>query len=255
MGTVASSAYAANRSQAAGRDQARAATNAANASVAEQQRQFDAIQRQQQPFRDVGIGALNQLSQLYGLQPQGAANQPQVDPNTGQPIAPQPGGQADYSAFLNSPDYQFALQQGGQAVDRSAAARGGLMSGNTLAASQQYGQGLASQQLGNYTNNLMNIANFGQGAANSVSQAAMNAGNNNSNALLQGGMAAGNARASGAIGAANAIGSGLNQLGGIAGYYGQQNMLSQQPYGGAGYGGAARNTGYNPRSGGGVMYG
>jgi len=45
-----------------------------------------------------------------------------------------------------TPGYQFRLQQGLQGAQNSAAARGSLMSGGTLKALQQYGQGLASQE-------------------------------------------------------------------------------------------------------------
>lgn len=47
--------------------------------------------------------------------------------------------------FTADPGYQFRLQQGQQALDRSQAAKGGLFSGQALKASQQYGQGLADQ--------------------------------------------------------------------------------------------------------------
>lgn len=46
--------------------------------------------------------------------------------------------------YMNSPDYQFQLEQGQQAMDRANAARGGFFSGNALREAQQYGQGLAS---------------------------------------------------------------------------------------------------------------
>jgi hypothetical protein len=162
--------------------------NAANAATAEQGRQFDTIQQQQSPFRDAGVKALNQLMQLYGMGEGG----------TGQP---------DYSAFQNSPDYQFALQQGGQAVDRSAAARGNLNSGNTLAAQQQFGQGLASQQLGNYRNQLMGLIGGGQNAGNVLAQAGLQTGQMVGNNL----MAAGNARGSGALASGISLGQGLGE--------------------------------------------
>lgn len=46
--------------------------------------------------------------------------------------------------YINSPDYQFQLEQGQQAMDRANAARGGFFSGNALREAQQFGQGLAS---------------------------------------------------------------------------------------------------------------
>jgi hypothetical protein len=52
------------------------------------------------------------------------------------------GGKFD----TNNPAYQFQLKQGQQALDRSSAARGMGYSGAQMKASQEYGQGLASQQ-------------------------------------------------------------------------------------------------------------
>lgn len=54
--------------------------------------------------------------------------------------------------------YKFAFDQGQQAVERSAAAKGMLGSGNVLAELAQFGQGIASQQYNNEANRLMNMA-------------------------------------------------------------------------------------------------
>lgn len=66
----------------------------------------------------------------------------------------------DYQALLNDPSrvqqsagYQFALNQGNEAINRSAAAKGQLNSGNVLAELAKYGQGMASQ---NYQQQLQN---------------------------------------------------------------------------------------------------
>ena len=48
-----------------------------------------------------------------------------------------------------TPGYQFRMHQGMQAMDRTAAAKGGLLSGGQLAAAQEFGQGLASQEYQN----------------------------------------------------------------------------------------------------------
>lgn len=59
------------------------------------------------------------------------------------------------SALINNPDsientnaYKFRFNQGQQALERSAAARGMLNSGNTLAELARYGQGMASDEYG-----------------------------------------------------------------------------------------------------------
>jgi hypothetical protein len=51
--------------------------------------------------------------------------------------------------LAQDPGYQFRLEQGRQALEASAAARGGLLSGSTGQALAQYGQDLASQEYAN----------------------------------------------------------------------------------------------------------
>lgn len=66
-----------------------------------------------------------------------------------------------YTEAANDPGYQFRLQQGTQALQNSAAARGTLNDSGTLKALTDYGQGAASQEyqnvwnraLGGYTTN------------------------------------------------------------------------------------------------------
>lgn len=136
------------------------------------------------------------------------------------------GGRFDTS----NPAYQFQLQQGQQALDRSAAASGMGASGAQIKAAQKFGQGLASQEydkqynrasgeFGDYFNRLAGLAQGGQQAVGSMAQAgsqyASNAGNtfaNLSNAQtgILGQQA--NARASGYAANANAISGGLNSL-------------------------------------------
>lgn len=55
-------------------------------------------------------------------------------------------GMASGQFAPDDPSYQWRLQQGQQAVERSAAARGQLGSGNILTALTDYGQGAASQE-------------------------------------------------------------------------------------------------------------
>lgn len=56
------------------------------------------------------------------------------------------------------PAYQFRMNQGMKALERTAAARGGLLSGNTMAAAQELGQGLAAQQYDKRIGQLQNLA-------------------------------------------------------------------------------------------------
>lgn len=70
--------------------------------------------------------------------------------------------------FAKTPGYQFALEQGLGAIDRGAAARGGLISGATVKDAQKYGTGLASQTYDNYINQLQEAAGQGLTAANAA---------------------------------------------------------------------------------------
>jgi hypothetical protein len=61
------------------------------------------------------------------------------------------------SSIQNDPSYQFRLGQGNQAINRSAAAKGMLGSGNVLAELAKYGQGMASQEYDNQFNRLSDL--------------------------------------------------------------------------------------------------
>lgn len=116
-------------------------------------------------------------------------------------------------AFLESPDYQFRLSEGIKATERSAAARGGLLSGRTLKALERFGQGEASQEFDRRFNRLGVLAGRGQAGTQGTSQAAYNTGQGVSNALLDQGAA----RASGVVGRANATTSGIEGIASVLG--------------------------------------
>ena len=63
------------------------------------------------------------------------------------------------SSIESQPGYQWAYNQGLEAVNRTAAAKGQLGSGNRLYDLTKYGQGLASQQYGNTVSQLGNLIN------------------------------------------------------------------------------------------------
>ena len=172
------------------------------------------------PYSIPGQGAMASLAQLYG-----------IDPGTGQ-LTGQPFNQASLEAFRRSPDYEFARQEGLRGVEFSRAAQGMLRSGNTLRALTEYGQGLATQNFGNYRGALENLARIGAGAASGTAQASM---------------AQGAAQASGTVGAANAWGQGLGNLGNYAML--QSMMRPQSAYGGGSMPGTL--AGFGAASGGG----
>jgi len=78
--------------------------------------------------------------------------------------------------FRTSPGYKFALQQGTQAMERGAAARGGLLSGGEQKELTRYGTGLADQEYGGYQSRLAELAGMGQQAATGAQQAAIGTG-------------------------------------------------------------------------------
>lgn len=121
------------------------------------------------------------------------------------------GGQ--YAAFFNSPDYQFAMQQGLSALDNSASARGNLQSGAQQIGITNYAQGLASQQYNNFMNRLQGSAVQGQQASGALANAALGQGSALAGLTAQ----SGNVGAAGTIGQANALNAGIQ---GVAGSYG-----------------------------------
>lgn len=66
-----------------------------------------------------------------------------------------------------TPGYKFAVDQGNQAMNRTAAAKGMLGSGNALVEAQKFGQGLAQQ---NYQGHLQNLLSL-NGTAQPLAQA------------------------------------------------------------------------------------
>lgn len=86
--------------------------------------------------------------------------------------------------FMNDPAVQFRLQQGQQAIERSAASRGGLVSGNTLQDVNQFAQGVASEEFNNSFNRALATAGLGLGAAGTQAGLTSDVGNRIVQALL-----------------------------------------------------------------------
>jgi hypothetical protein len=198
-------------------------------------------------FKDLGKGwyEVHHSGQRIGtLRPGGAngrfLNDAGVDINAirqqrnQQSQAAQTPAGPDMSAFFESPGYQFRRQEGTRGLERSAASRGGAFSGNALRALNEFNSGLASQEFGNYFNQLASIAGIGQTATNQTAAY----GANYANQAGRNALAAGEARASGIIGQGNAIGQGVSDLAGAYGYYSMNRNRVPGGYGGTGYGGA-----------------
>lgn len=131
------------------------------------------------------------------------------------------------------PGYQFRLKEGMQGLERSAAARGGLLSGGTLKGIQRYGQDMASQEYQNAFNRYQaertgtlnpyqSLAGVGQSTANTLGTMGMNYANQAGETYQN----AANARASGYVGQANAIGGTIGNLSNM--YY--QNQLMNRVF-------------------------
>jgi hypothetical protein len=86
-------------------------------------------------------------------------------------------------ALQNDPGYQFRLQQGNQALERSLAARGLGQSSAALKAAQEYGQGLADQTYNDYFGRQAQLANFGYGSASGLGSIYAGLGNAQAAAL------------------------------------------------------------------------
>lgn len=199
---VGSSLLGSNAASSAAETQAAAARDAANLS----NEQYKQTREDQAPWREAGVGALNKLIPM-----------------------------SDYTnfgmdQFRADPGYAFRLSEGQKALDRQAAARGGLISGGALKAAQRYGQEMGSQEYTNAFNRyqaerqarlgpLQSLAGIGQSATNFTGQAgaanAANVGN-----YMTGGAAA---SAAGQVGAANAITGGL---GTYLNYTSNNNLLN-----------------------------
>ncbi|MEN6440532.1 MAG: hypothetical protein ABFD97_18315 [Syntrophobacter sp.] len=122
-------------------------------------------------------------------------------------------------SFTTSPGYTFRLDEGNKAIQRSAAAKGNLLSPATLKELDSYSQGLASDEYSNYYNRLSGISSLGENAAAQSGNQAISTGQSMSNNLLTTGQSVannllygGNAAAAGDINSANAITGGLNSL-------------------------------------------
>lgn len=223
---IGSSLIGASAARSTGNSQAAASREAA----ALQNAQFEQTRQDQMPWMEAGKGALNKLIPM-----------------------------SDYTKFgmdqfQADPGYAFRLSEGQKALDRQAAARGGLISGGALKAATRFGQDMGSQEYQNAFNRyqterasalapLQSLAGIGQTtAANLGASGAANA-NAVGNYLTSGAAA----NAAGNVGAANAITGGL---GSYMNYSSSNNLLNALQNRG---GGGAVNYGamYSPSGAGG----
>ena len=194
-GFIAGSVISGGASYAAGKAQARAMDRATEA----QERAFNRQIELQKPFQQAGVNALPELIEASRYTPFGMEQ------------------------FQADPGYGFRLKEGLRALENSAAARGGLLSGNTMRGITRYGQELGSQEYTNAFNRyqseraarlnpLQSLAGMGQTNAATMAQQAGQYGQN----MAENAIARGNMRASSYANTANAL------TGGLSGYMNRQ---------------------------------
>lgn len=171
LAIAGSSLLGANAAKSAAGTQA----NAQNQANQLQYQMWKEQQALQEPWRQTGINALNKL-------------------NSGDILG-------------NDPGYAFRLSEGQKALDRSAAAKGGLISGSALKAATRYGQDMGSQEYSNAFNRYASLAGLGQTSTNTLTNAAGTTGANIGSGITN----AGAATAAGNVGQANALASGVGQ--------------------------------------------
>lgn len=196
VGLVGSSLAGGLAQAGAARSAQRAQERASADQLALQREMWGTTREDLSPYRQSGGNALQAYQYELGLGD-----------------APMIGGQ-QYQGIGMSPAAQFALGQGTDAIQASAAARGGLRSGNALQSLEGFRFGLAAQDRDSQLNRLAGLTDMGMGAAS------LNASNNNAMASMGSNALAnrGNAQAAGAVGVGNAFGNMFGQLGGIYGY-------------------------------------
>lgn len=202
VAVVAASAYSANKQAKAAKSAAKAQQQSADAGIAEQQRQFDAIQKLMEPYVKSGAGALTGYQDLLGLN---GANK------SAEAIA----------ALEQSPEFAALIDQGENAILQNASATGGLRGGNTQGALAQYRPAVLSQLINDRYSRLGGLISVGQNAAAGTGNAGVSTGSNIAQLLQQRGAAeAGGALAGGRAqaGYANALANGIGMyFGGLGG--------------------------------------
>ncbi|MCK5563697.1 MAG: hypothetical protein KAJ07_00485 [Planctomycetes bacterium] len=229
--SILSSIFGGKAQERGARAAAEATTTAARESTALLREQFETTREDLEPFREFGTAALQSLGDLLGLTTPGREPSAQfgslTEPFTGEGLAEDPG-------------FQFRLKTGTEAIEKSAAARGKLLSGETGKALTAFGQEFASTEFERAFNRrrteqqdvfsrLFGISEAGRGATVTGAQAGLGtaqaqAGNIN---------LAGQARAQAEINAANARAStfsGINQaIQGTTGNILFSNFLGNRP--------------------------
>ena len=170
-GSVITGVMSSNAQQDAAASAAGAQTAASEASIAEQRRQFDAVQELLRPYVTAGQGAIEGQQGLLGL------------------AGPEAQQQA-IAALEAGPQFQSMMKQGENAILQNASATGGLRGGNVQATLAQFRPQLLSQLIESQFSKLGTVSGLGQASAAGQAAAAQQTGANIGNALTQQGQAA-----------------------------------------------------------------
>ena len=151
---VGGSLIAGNKAKNAAKDAQGIAADSEQRALEENARQYDQTREDNAPLRDAQQNALMQMN----------------DPNM---------------YFMSSPGYQFRMDEGLRNTQNAFSMKGG--GGNAMKAMNDYAQGMASFEYGDWYNRQLNRAGLGaQGVANTT-QAGMNASNAAQNTMLRSG--------------------------------------------------------------------
>lgn len=197
---VAGGIYSSSQQGKAAGKAADAQSEASQAGIDEQRRQFDAMQTLLKPYVTAGNQSLKAQQNLLGLN--GANAQQQA-----------------INGIKAGPAYTSAMTSGANLINQNAAATGGLRGGNTIDALGRYGGDLLTTLTQNQFANLGGLTSLGQNSAAQTGNAGMQSASNISTLLAQQGsanaggyIAQGNANA----GMANSLLQGLGAYGGIS---------------------------------------
>jgi hypothetical protein len=194
--TIGTGLLAANAAKSAGETAAGAQTEAAQAGIEEQRRQFDKVQELLAPYVEAGAGGLSGQLALAGV------SGPEAE-------------QAQIDRILAGPQYEALVGQGEEALLQQASATGGLRGGNVQGALAQFRPQILSQLIEQQYGRLGGLTGIGQASAAGVGAAGQATGTNIANLLAQQGAA----QAGGALARGQANVDLFGNIGGAIGTY------------------------------------
>jgi hypothetical protein len=185
------------------------AGDAANAAASQNLQEAQKARAAASPWTSSGTSAVGKITNLLGL-----GTLTQQGNNQGiywvDPTDAKGAQQRAMADFQTDPGYQFRMDEGVKAIDRSAASRGLLRSGAQVKAISDYGQGTASQEYGNYFDRLLKVSGMGGESTAAANNTSAGLTNSAGGYMTAGGAARGSGYAQGANALASGIGQGVN---------------------------------------------